>query len=102
MPGTEKKKAQDRERMKRIRANGGWRDISTAPTDGTAFVGSNGKYAYRTMLMKHYVKWPHEEGGPTFRDAWNAEDGSSIWPWSPTLWMPLPPPSKAQKDIADE
>lgn len=68
-----------------------WQPIETAPKDGTAFVGSNGKYAYRTMLGRYYVKWPHEEGGPTYAEKWNKETGDSVYPWKPTHWMPLPP-----------
>ena len=69
-----------------------WQPIESAPTDGTAFVGSDGKFAYRTALGRYYVKFPHQEGGPTYQDKWNAEDSHSIWPWNPTLWMPLPTP----------
>lgn len=69
----------------------GWQPIETAPKDGP-FVGTDGKYAYRTKLGQYYVKWPHEDGGPTFEDKWNAEDSGSIWPWEPTHWQPLPAP----------
>lgn|GEM_PF-3590838 len=67
-----------------------WLPIETAPKDGTAFVGSDGKYAYRTKMAKYYIKWPHEEGGPTFEEKWNAEDSGSVWPWRPTHWQPFP------------
>jgi hypothetical protein len=68
----------------------GWMPIETAPKDGTAFIGSDGKYAYRTRLIQHYEKFPHEEGGPTFRGLWNKEDEYSVCPWSPKMWRPLP------------
>lgn len=75
-----------------------WQPIETAPKDGLAFVGTNWKYAYRTSAGRIYVKWPHEEGGPTFQDVWNAEDSGSIWPWKPTHWMPLPAPPTNEVD----
>jgi hypothetical protein len=67
-----------------------WQPIETAPRDGTAFIGIKGKMVFRTYCSQHYVKWPHEEGGPTFQEVWSREDDSSIFPWKPTHWMPLP------------
>ena len=72
-----------------------WQPIETAPKDGTYFIGWNGNLAFKTSRGKYYDKWPHQEGGPTFREEWNAYDSSSMWPWKPTHWMPLPEPPKA-------
>jgi len=71
-------------------ARSGWRPIESAPKDGTAFVAIKGRLAFRTFWQQYYVKWPHEEGGPTFRGQWTYEDSSSMVPWNPTHWMPLP------------
>lgn len=69
-----------------------WQPIETAPKDGTEFIGLKGRLVFRTKNQQYYVKWPHEVGGPTYRDEWTYEDASSFTPWSPTHWMPLPPP----------
>lgn len=62
-----------------------WRDISTAPKDGTAILlavlGSSGKYA--------------QQVGSWQVDRLNDEPDGWEWPWTvgrPTHWMPLPPP----------
>lgn len=75
-----------------------WRPIETAPRDGTPFVGLKGRLSFRTKMQDYYVKAPHEEGGPTFRQAWTAEDSSSLFPWSPTHWLPLPPAPGAEDE----
>ena len=67
-----------------------WYPIETAPRDGTPFAGSDGKYTYRTMLVQHYEKLPHEKGGPTFVGLWNAESYAGLVPWNPTYWTHLP------------
>lgn len=67
-----------------------WQPIETAPRDGTAFIGWDGKRAFRCSSVKYYVKWPHEEGGPTFRDVWQGEYYDRVMPEKPTLWTPLP------------
>lgn len=69
-----------------------WLPIESAPKDGSPFVAFNGKLSFRTIRQKYYEKWPHEEGGPTFREEWCAEDSSSFFPWRPTHWQPLPEP----------
>lgn len=67
-----------------------WKDMDSAPRNGTKFIARNDKgLAFRTFCLKHYVKWPHEEGGPTFREVWSAEDLNSTWPWSPTQWTEI-------------
>ena len=67
-----------------------WLDIKTAPRDGTEFIAKNGSVIGRTKIGKYYVKWPHEPGGPTFREGWDRWDHDSIMPWSPTHWIPMP------------
>lgn len=67
-----------------------WQSMDTAPTDGTKFVATNGRLTFTTYALKYYEKFPHEEGGPIYKSRWTAEDGSSVWPWNPTRWTPLP------------
>lgn len=67
-----------------------WQAMDTAPTDGTKFAATNGRLTFTTYALKYYEKFPHEEGGPIYKTRWTAEDGSSVWPWNPTHWMPLP------------
>jgi len=77
----------------------GWIDVQQAPTDGTEFIGKCGRLVYRVSMRQYYVKWPHEEGGPTFQGQWAAEDDSSIFPVKLDGWMPLPaPPSVSPKE----
>lgn len=67
-----------------------WQAMDTAPTDGTKFVATNGRLTFTTYSQQYYEKFPYEKGGPTYKSRWTAEDDSSVWPWSPTHWMPLP------------
>lgn len=69
---------------------GMWKDIQSAPADGTTFIGFDGSKAYVTRLGKHYVLFPYQEGGPTFKDAWHGEDHDAIFSWYPTLWTEIP------------
>ncbi|MCX2699356.1 hypothetical protein [Ochrobactrum chromiisoli] len=68
----------------------GWLPIETAPKDGTEFIGWDGKRPFRCSNTKHYVKYPHEEGGPTYRNVWSGHYYDSIMPENPTHWRPLP------------
>jgi hypothetical protein len=65
--------------------------IETAPTDGTKFIGLKDDVARTTWRQAFYDKWPHQEGGPTFRYAWNYEALDGHFQWKPTHWTPLPP-----------
>ena len=64
-----------------------WRDISTAPRDGTKFIGG---------------QWIIEDGEPLFEQeviwwspSWGFAGGGYVQ--KPTLWMPLPsPPARTQ------
>jgi len=67
-----------------------WQTIDTAPKDGSKFIGFDGVRPFLCYSTKHYVKWPHEEGGPTFRDGWSGDYYDCISPEDPTHWMPLP------------
>ena len=78
-----------------------WRDIATAPKDGTDFIGCNGRLSFRTKMQKYYKKWPHEEGGPTFWEGWSAEDCSSHFPWKPTHWLPHPSAPNQAKEAGE-
>ncbi len=69
-----------------------WQPIETAPKDGTELIGLVGKRAITIQSRKHYVKWPHEEGGPTFKDVWTEVRGDELRPCNPTNWMPMPEP----------
>lgn len=71
-----------------------WQPIETAPKDGTKFIALKGSQARTTYHGQHYVKYPHEDGGPTYRDVWNYEALGAIISWNPTIWMPLPEPPK--------
>lgn len=71
-----------------------WQPIETAPKDGSKFAATNGRLCYTTLMMKYYLKWPHEEGGPTYEEKLTGEDSSSLFPWNPTHWMPLPEMTK--------
>lgn len=67
-----------------------WKPIETAPTDGSKFIAWDGKYPMLCQRGKYYVKWPHQEGGPTYEYKWNEITSDSITPCDPTHWMPLP------------
>lgn len=67
-----------------------WKPIETAPRDGTHFMGWDGKRPFRCYMTNHYVKYPHQEGGPTFRDVWSGDYYDCIMPENPTHWQPLP------------
>jgi hypothetical protein len=69
---------------------GGWRPIKTAPMDGTRFIGYRDGLVWTTYAGRYYEKWPHEQGGPTFRVEMTRDEGGSLVPYSPTHWMPLP------------
>jgi hypothetical protein len=62
-----------------------WQPISTAPKDGTRLLVSEGGEV-------QVVAW---RATPYGRQNWGADDGESVfvagW-FSPTHWMPLPPP----------
>lgn len=68
-----------------------WQPIETAPKDGTAFIGLCDGLVYRVKWAQYYVKWPHEEGGPTFRGGWSAETSDQMFGCNPILWVPIPP-----------
>jgi hypothetical protein len=69
---------------------GKWQPIETAPKD-RPFIGRREDEVYKTKFGREYVKWPHEEGGPTFREVWNRVLPDSIFPWKPTYWLELLP-----------
>ena len=91
MPGSETKKARDRERMKRIRAESGWRLIDTAPKDGTVIdVWSEfPQFGYGCRFPDVFWKW--EKWCWEFEGMWpSASDSGGVV----THWMPSPPPPK--------
>lgn len=78
-------------------AEAGWRPIETAPRDGTRFIGLLGKRIATVEAGKHYVKWPHQEGGPTYRDVWNEVRPGHILECDPVGWIPIPQPPATAK-----
>ena len=58
----------------------GWRDIATAPKDGTEILG------YTEEVGALVLYWDSMTGE---MDHWS--DGMSVSYWKPTQWMPLPP-----------
>lgn len=67
-----------------------WQLIKTAPKDGSKFIGLQGGIPYLTRSGKYYKKWPHEEGGPTYRELWQAITDDHVFPYQPTHWIPFP------------
>lgn len=66
-----------------------WLPIETAPAN-QEIIGLVGKRATTIKLSPHYVKFPHEEGGPTFKNVWIEITGDALLPCNPKGWMPLP------------
>ena len=72
-----------------------WQPIETAPTDGTDFVAWNGRRAYMCRRQAYYDKWPHQDGGPTYRYDWSEISHDAIRPgMKPSHWIPLPTTDK--------
>jgi hypothetical protein len=79
-------------------ADTGWRDISTAPKDGTKFIARRDDVVRTTWATDHYDKWPHQEGGPTYRKAWSYIALDALMQWRPTHWKPLDPPPLTREE----
>jgi hypothetical protein len=78
---------------------GGWLPISTAPRDGTRFIGrTQSGLAFTTWLQDYYEKWPHEPGGPTYRQEWTRDRGDALIPYEPTHWIPDPSTAERKND----
>lgn len=67
-----------------------WQTIESAPTD-KPFIGLVDGSPFKVWWQSYYDKWPHEEGGPTFKFGWNRDRGDAHMPCHPTHWLPLPP-----------
>lgn len=78
-----------------------WRPIESAPK-GQRFIGWLGNRIGVVEHGLHYVKWPHEVGGPTYRDVWNEVRPGAIQPCEPSHWMPLPAPPFSEAPRPDE
>lgn len=87
--------------------NGGWKHISYAPRDGTAFL-AYGRHthtpddAQRGVVAGDYwwaiILWDIWRG----KRQWVfAKDGKPTWS-EPTHWMPLPPPPLLKGDADDQ
>lgn len=81
----------------------GWRPIGTAPKDGTRFIGlgpipSDGGIEARETCWRFYgegslAKAAFDRGeGPSGNWCWREPIHNWASSWSPTHWMPLPPP----------
>lgn len=67
-----------------------FKPIETVPGDLTEILGLWGRRPYKMTLRDYYVKWPHDEGGPTFRKSWTIETWDGFTPCKPTHWMHMP------------
>jgi hypothetical protein len=66
-----------------VHGEGGWRDIATAPKDGTIILGQYGEFSDYGLVRFYNGKWVDQ-----FCDEeWD----------EPQLWQPLPPPPKVSK-----
>ena len=73
---------------------GEWRDISTAPKDGTRFLGTGGGLIRRVEIVNYNERvgcWCAEN--ITMDDTDYEPEGYN----RPTHWMPLPPPPNTGK-----
>lgn len=80
----------------------GWRDIETAPRDGTLIdlwcIDRRGNYAPRRLTERQYGRMTNWVGEIVV--GWNI--GNPYRDWQPTHWMPLPaPPSPAKTGGAE-
>jgi hypothetical protein len=67
-----------------------WQPIETAPKDGSQIIGLWKCNVYSLRWTKYYEKWPHQDGGPTFRGGWSVETWDQHMPCEPSHWMPMP------------
>ncbi len=81
---------------------GEWQSIESAPRDGSCFVATNGKLAFRTKWQRYHENYLHQNGGPTYHYSWSAEESDSHFSWNPTHWMPLPTPPQPQEAAGGE
>ena len=77
-----------------------WKPIETAPKDGSLFIGMRGQLVFSCRYREHYIWVSNGNGGHTpdpdkFNLVCNAETFGALIPWSPTYWMPLPPPPES-------
>jgi hypothetical protein len=70
-----------------------WREIATAPKDGTEVLVRVIRANCPGSLVAHYTHGGGEEQ-PPFGPAWFFYDGSGFreLAHAPTKWLPLPPP----------
>ena len=76
-------------------AETGWRDIATAPRDGTDFIATDGTDVFRTYSSRHHHFVPNGTGGHVpdpDREywLWSKYETGSVVSWKPTHWMPIP------------
>ncbi len=71
-----------------LRQSGGWRDMASAPKDGTAILAWDGEFQVVIVWSTHSKTWFTLDGGVGYED-WD----------SPTHWHPLPlPPEPAKSE----
>lgn len=73
-----------------------WQSMETAPKDGTKFIGFDGARPFLCYWQQYYVKYPHEEGGPTYRGQWTGDYYDCITPETAIGWMPMPRHSQSK------
>lgn len=77
-----------------------WQDISTAPKDGTWFLGFRDLNCYEDQWQ--VWRWHEEHFDPELTGWMNAGD-TADFDQAPTHWMPLPPaPARANLNEVQE
>lgn len=98
--------AQAKEIIDELENKSEWENISTAPKDGTAILGSNGKTIFTVAFLEHdltstwYILCEGSYGelySPAIDRAY--PEATIMAEYDPTHWMPLPPaPSTLNKN----
>lgn len=75
----------------------GWRDIASAPKDGTRILAWSEEYGQRETFMAKYKPgsygfelWGKGQGPLDVGWRWDEPKNNWSLTWSPTHWMPLP------------
>lgn len=93
------------------RRHDGWRDISTAPKDGTgvliAWLDRDGEWQTRLAWWERefQIADVDDDDNTVWKSAWTDNRVQSfgyeeIWEYDPTHWMPLPDPPGADGEAA--
>lgn len=75
--------------------SGQWRDMASAPKDGTRFIGKYGHLVFTTHWQAFNDFGPQKPGGGCDvigrHFGWSHEESDRMGYLAPTAWMPLPP-----------